>query len=56
MARVKNVTDEPLVVPSLNGVVVQPGEIVEVPDAKGFKDSPLWQVTTSKKADTEEKA
>lgn len=53
MARVKNVTDEPLVVPSL-GRVVQPGEIVEVADAHGYKDSPLWQVTTSKKADTEE--
>lgn len=50
MARVKNVTDEPLVVPSI-GRVVQPGEIVEVQDAKGFKDSPLWQVTTAKKAE-----
>ena len=55
MARVKNVTDEPLAVPSLD-LVVQPGEIVEVADAKGFKGSPSWQVTTSKMADTEEKA
>lgn len=55
MARVKNVTDEALVVPSL-GLVVQPGETVEVADASGFKGSPSWQVTTSKKADTEENA
>lgn len=50
MARLKNVTEDVLTIPSLD-VTAQPGEIVEVPDAKPFKDSPLWQVTTTKKTE-----
>lgn len=54
MARIKNVTDNVLTIPKWN-VTAQPGEIVDVPDAKPFKDSDLWQVTTTKKStDSEE--
>lgn len=47
MARIKNVTDDVLTIPSLD-VTAQPGEIVEVPDADAFKDSEFWQVTSAK--------
>lgn len=50
MARIKNVTDSVLTVPK-HDVTAQPGEIVEVPDAGPFKDSSLWQVTTTKKTE-----
>lgn len=53
MARVKNVSDDPVDIPSLGLFAVQPGEIVDVPNADDFKGSELWQVTTSKKSDEE---
>jgi hypothetical protein len=48
VARVKNITDDPLDIPSLGLFAVPPGEIVDVPDAKDFKGSELWQVTSTK--------
>lgn len=48
MARIKNITEDPLDIPSLGVFAVQPGEIVDVPDAKAFKGSELWQVTSAK--------
>lgn len=50
MARIKNVTEDVLTIPRLD-VTAQPGEVVEVPDAKPFKESPLWQVVTAKKTE-----
>lgn len=50
MARIKNVTDDVLTIPSLD-VTAQPGEVVEVPDAKPFKDSADWQIATAKKTE-----
>ena len=50
MARVKNITDDPLDVPSLGLFAVQPGEIVEVPRASDFAGSELWQVMPGAKA------
>lgn len=49
MARVKNITDDPLDVPSLGLFAVQPGEIVDVPRAADFDGSELWQVTSTGK-------
>lgn len=48
MARVKNITDDPLDIPSLGVFAVPPGESVEVPNGKAFKDSELWQVVGAK--------
>lgn len=50
MARIKNVTDDVLDVPSLGLFAVQPGDIVEVPRAADFADSEMWQVTATGKA------
>lgn len=47
MARIKNITDDPLDIPSLGLFAVPPGEIVEVPRASDFADSELWQVTAT---------
>lgn len=51
MARIKNVSDDPVDIPSLGLFAIPPGEIVEVPDAADFADSELWQVTSKKKTD-----
>ena len=51
MARIKNVSDGPLDIPSLGLFAVPSGEIVDVPRADDFEGSELWQVTSKKKTD-----
>ncbi len=48
VARVKNITDDPADIPSLGVFAVQPGETAEVPNAKAFKDSEMWQPVGAK--------
>lgn len=47
MARVKNITDDVLEVPSLGLFGVQPGQIIEVPRASDFENVEGWQVTAT---------
>lgn len=59
MAKVRLIDTEPRIVPWLNGRVVQPGEVVDVPDAQfeSYVCQPLvWQAVDEPAAARKRKA